>query len=141
MSLLSTTCSVPAVASAVSGKMRMKKTKSKIIPSLFNTFKFLFSGLLTQSQHPPLHHNHLRLLCAGTKKNPPSSSFRGLITAEQTACLSQGLAAIIFSHYYISARSRCSSLEAPGHVMELWSTNSGPIQINWSVCFFGQIIN
>lgn len=35
MSLLSTTRSVPAVAAAVSGKMRMRKTKRKIIPSLF----------------------------------------------------------------------------------------------------------
>lgn len=38
MSLLSTTCSVSAVAAAVSGKTRRKKTKSKIIPSLFLNF-------------------------------------------------------------------------------------------------------
>lgn len=42
------------------------------------------------------------------KKKMPSSYFGGLITAEQTACLSQGPAGIIFSHYFISARSLCS---------------------------------
>lgn len=80
----------------------------------------------------PLSHNHLLLLFVGTEK-APWSYFGGLITAEQTACLSQGPAGIISSHYYISAWSLCSSPEAPGLVIELWSTFPGPVQIDWSV--------
>lgn len=74
-------------------------------------------------------------------KKTPSSYFKELITAEQIACLSPGRAGIIFSHYYICARSRCSSPEAPQHVMEPWRTRAGPIQINCLVCLDKRSIN
>lgn len=89
----------------------------------------------------PLHHNHLLQLFAGTKKTP-SSYFAGPNNSRTNSMSLPGPGwYYLLPLLYFCEVSVLLCLDAPGIVIELWSTNPGPIQINWSVCLFRQIIN
>lgn len=127
MSCLGTTCSVPAVAATVSGRMRMRKTKRKIIPSLFNTFKFLSCSHFSSTIYLSLSSQ-----TEGREDSLPSSCLEHQITHPVSLFLGQ--TCIIFS-LCISERSPCSFSVSRVHGMEPCRPHTEEIRFS-----FGQIL-